>query len=268
MRKLSNFKRWLLGISSFCAIVSFAKVASAQVIPDNTLPNSSEVKIEGDKSFIEGGTTAGGNLFHSFEKFSVLTGGEAHFNSAVDIQNIISRVTGGSVSDINGLIKANGTANLFLINPSGIVFGENARLDIGGSFVGSTADAIGFGENNFFSASSPENSSSLLEVNPSALFFNQVKAASIQSKSVADSGRNLSDTVTAFGLRVPNGKSLLLVGGDINIDGGGLYALGLAGVAVRAGARSTLATLWTVDDESTSKFMSELYRQLDDGMMG
>jgi CHAT domain-containing protein len=43
-------------------------------------------------------------------------------------------------------------------------------------------------------------------------------------------------------------------------------ALGLAGVAVRAGARSTIATLWTVDDESTSDFMGELYRQLNAGI--
>lgn len=39
-------------------------------------------------------------------------------------------------------------------------------------------------------------------------------------------------------------------------------ALGLAGIAVRAGARSTLATLWAVDDLSTARLMGEFYRQL------
>ncbi|MDY6899645.1 MAG: filamentous hemagglutinin N-terminal domain-containing protein [Cyanobacteriota bacterium] len=219
----------LFGITTFCTIISSTNLVSAQIIPDNTLPNNSQVGIEGNTTKIEGGTTAGGNLFHSFEKFGVTTGGEAHFNNAVDINNIITRVTGNSISEIDGLIKANGAANLFLINPNGIVFGENVKLDIGGSFVGSTADAIGFGEDNFFSASNPD-SSSLLKVNPSALFFNQVKASSIESNSVAQEDLNSSgDNTNGFkGLRVPNGKSLLLVGGDIDIDidGGRLWAFG------------------------------------------
>ncbi|WP_414543903.1 filamentous hemagglutinin N-terminal domain-containing protein [Nostoc sp. CCY0012] len=194
-------------------IASLQEHTVAQITPDNTLPDNSTIIRDENIFNINGGTQAGGNLFHSFSEFSVPTGGTASFNNAVDIQNIISRVTGGSVSNIDGLIKANGTADLFLINPNGIIFGKGARLDIGGSFVGTTSDAIGFGNQGFFSASTPESSSSLLSVNPSALLFNQIKTESIIQNNSVD-------------LRVPDGKSLLLVGGDINMDGGKLFAFG------------------------------------------
>ncbi|NJM69598.1 MAG: filamentous hemagglutinin N-terminal domain-containing protein [Scytonema sp. RU_4_4] len=216
---------WFLGIAVGGAISLAANSASAQITSDTTLPNNSIVTINGKTFNIDGGTTAGRNLFHSFQQFSVPTDNTASFNNAADIQNIFSRVTGESGSNIDGIIKANAPANLFLINPKGIIFGKNARLDVGGSFVGTTANAIQFGNQGFFSASAPNNPA-LLTVNPSALFFNQIAAASITNNSVADAGLNPSSSFTATGLRVPDGKSLLLVGGDINMDGGRLYAFG------------------------------------------
>ncbi len=215
---------WCLGIAMGGAIALGANYASAQITTDGTLPNNSIVTSDGNTINITGGTQAGGNLFHSFREFSVPTNGAALFNNAVDIQNIISRVTGGSVSNIDGLIRANGTANLFLINPSGIIFGQNARLDIGGSFVGTTANALQFGNIGFFSATDKNIPSPLLTINPSALLFNQINQnAAIQNNSVAFA---LTDPAgfDAFGLRVPDGKSLLLVGGNLSMDGGQLNA--------------------------------------------
>jgi filamentous hemagglutinin family protein len=126
----------------------------AQVTSDDTV--NTQVTENGNTAEITGGETRGDNLFHSFQDFSIETGNEAAFLNADDIANIFSRVTGGNISNIDGLISANGSANLFLINPAGIIFGENARLDVGGSFYGSSASSILF-EDGEFSATDLDN---------------------------------------------------------------------------------------------------------------
>ena len=234
---------WRLGIASWLAMggasATSLNCAHAQITPDGTLGAESSVvtpptNIDGlPTEQIDGGATRGANLFHSFEQFSVPTGGAAYFNNPPDIQNIISRVTGASISNIDGLIRANGTANLFLLNPNGIIFGPNARLNIGGSFVATTANAIEFGFQGFFSASAPDVPSALT-ANPSAFFLNQIATGSIENRSYAEAGVDLNGN-TINGLRVPDGRSLLLLGGDVRLDGGRLNALGgrveLGGVA-------------------------------------
>jgi filamentous hemagglutinin family protein len=187
-----------------------ANVSQAQIVPDTTLPTNSTVTRTDNIFSINGGTNAGNNIFHSFERFDVPTRTEAFFNNASNIENIFTRVTGGSVSNIDGVLRGNANANLFLINPNGIIFGANASLNIGGSFVGTTADAIGFGSGNIFSASSTNQQQPLLTINPSALVFNQINKQPIINRS----------TNSGTGLRVPANRSLLLVGSGISLEGG------------------------------------------------
>ena len=96
------------------------------------------------------GTAAGANLFHSFSDFNVGPGQSVHFESPQLTQNVLARVSGSSVSQIDGTLGTRTTAgmpssaNLFLINPNGIMFGKGARVDVAGSFAATTADYLSF----------------------------------------------------------------------------------------------------------------------------
>lgn len=191
----------------------------AQVIPDNTLPVAERSQASAGPAIqVTGGAIRGTNLFHSFQAFSVPTGSSVIFNNAAAITNIISRVTGSLPSTIDGLIQAGSTANLFLINPNGIIFGPNAQLNLGGSFVATTASGLQFGNQGNFSSTEPK-TPGLLTINPSALLFNQL-GRSVQSQA---------------NLAVAPGRSLILAGQPINLTGGSLRAPGgrveLAGIA-------------------------------------
>jgi filamentous hemagglutinin family protein len=202
----------LLGLLWGGAIAYFDDYAWGQVASDNTLGSQVTSPIAGT-FLIQGGTLSGTNLFHSFSQFSVPTNGLAYFNNTSNIQNIISRVTGGSVSNIDGLIAANGTANLFLLNPNGITFGANARLNIGGSFLASTASSLNFADGTQFSAT-PTQTTPLLTVSVPLGLQYEGNAGSIRVQ-------NSNST-----LRVPNGKTLALVGGNVQLNDAFLQAPG------------------------------------------
>ncbi|WP_017720053.1 two-partner secretion domain-containing protein [Kamptonema formosum] len=210
---------WISGSLALC-FAATTRPSGAQIVPDATLPVNSTVRQNGSISAITGGSRAGGNLFHSFSQFSVPTGTAAHFNNALDIQNIITRVTGSEISNIDGSLKANGTANLFLLNPNGIIFGPNASLNIGGSFLASTASGVKFADGREFSATAP-NTAPLLTVSvPVGLQFG-ASPGSIRNQSLAT---NSSGEV--MGLAVQPEKTLALVGGDVLLEGGYLTAPG------------------------------------------
>jgi len=202
-------------------VLSSNQALLAQVVPDQTLPVGERSQVSGDPNTqINGGAIRGSNLFHSFQQFSIPTNGSVVFNNGSAITNIINRVTGSSISNIDGLIRANGTANVFLINPNGILFGANARLDLGGSFLASTAGSLKFANGFEFSATSPQTPPLLTISAPTGLRYGN-KIGEIRSQGAI--------------LRVPNGQTLNLTGGNVAIDGGQLLAPGgrveLAGVA-------------------------------------
>jgi filamentous hemagglutinin family protein len=253
-------RQFLLAGSLYLGYLSCSNSAQAQITSDGTVPTN--VSQSGNVFEITGGAQAGGNLFHSFGEFSVPTGNEAFFNNALNIANIISRVTGGSLSSIDGLIKANGGANLILLNPNGINFGVNARLDLGGSFLGSTASSLKFADGTEFSTTNPQNPLLTVSV-PVGLQMGQNPGAI----RVQGTGHNLSLEAPIFspftrgsvtGLKVEPGQTLALVGGDLNLEGGTLTAeegrIELGSTAQGLVSLSPLPQGWTLGYENVPVF--------------
>ncbi|KYC35567.1 hypothetical protein WA1_07015 [Scytonema hofmannii PCC 7110] len=194
-----------------------------QIIPDNTLgaeisvvtPN---VVINGTPSDrISGGATRGETLFHSFQQFNIDAGKGAYFAPANNIANILTRVTGTSSSNILGVLGVLGNANLFFINPNGIIFGENARLALNGSFLASTASSFKFPDGNEFSATNPQAPPLLAVSIPNGLQFRNNPTSIRVDSGVFNNAQNP-------GLNVSPGKSLALVGGEVLLNGGVLRA--------------------------------------------
>ncbi|MEQ8386847.1 MAG: CHAT domain-containing protein [Coleofasciculus sp. A1-SPW-01] len=202
--KVNSILLWTLVLGFFPTGVE------AQPVPANDGTNT-QVDASGDKFTITGGQTSGdgANLFHNFSEFGLDANQTANFISNPTIQNILSRVTGGNASLINGLIQVTGgNSNLFLMNPAGIVFGQNARLDVPASFTATTATGIGFGEN-WFSAIASNDYTSLVG-QPNAFTFNTSNPGAIVNGGNLEVGKDLNfvgGTVVSTGnLEAPKGQ--------------------------------------------------------------
>ncbi|KAM3102302.1 filamentous hemagglutinin N-terminal domain-containing protein [Phormidesmis sp. 146-12] len=209
---------WCVALVSLF-LLSEATCSQAQITSDGTVPTE-VTNLNGRDFEINGGRQIGGNLFHSFGNFSVIAGSSATFNHSLSVQNIISRVTGNFISNIDGLISARGNANFFLINPNGIILGANARLDIGGSVLFSTADRLNFADGSSFSATNTEAQPLLTISVPIGLQFG-----------------NNPGTIASYTLstvpQVRPDRTLALVGGNIVLDGA--YLVGAQGGRLEIG---------------------------------
>ncbi|MGL5063063.1 MAG: filamentous hemagglutinin N-terminal domain-containing protein, partial [Microcoleus sp.] len=210
-----NNSRW-----SIVAIYRPSQIAAAQPIvpaPDGTGTAITPGPQTGQQTRydITGGTTSrdGANLFHSFTRFNLNAGETANFISNPAVQNILGRVVGGDASLINGLIQVSGgNSNLFLINPAGIIFGNNARLDVSGSFFATTASGIGF-DNRWFSSTGINDYASLVG-SPNAFAFPAQPGSIVNTGELAvGSGQNL----TLLAGTVINTGQLSAPGGQITV---------------------------------------------------
>lgn len=202
----------------------------AQIVPDNTLKEeSSQVTSSEQEQTINGGAVRGENLFHSFEEFNVKENQAVNFVNPEGVENIFSRVTGNNISQILGDLGVLGNANLFLLNPNGIVFGEKASLNLNGSFVATTADSINFVDGFRFIANSTEQKP-LLTVNiPIGLQFDNQPGKIInqaQSPEKAASNGQFNKAGSPAGLLVQSNQTIALIGGEIIFEGGNITASG------------------------------------------
>ncbi len=226
----SNYSRILplavkkLGLSVILFLTIPTALVEAQITPDESLSTQTEQQGE-NRLNINGGEREGNNLFHSFQEFSVPEGLEAVFENAPDIENIFTRITGEEASAINGILRTQGGANFFLVNPNGIVFGENAQLNVGGSFIATTASSVQFEDGTEFIANDAQEKPILTVSVPIGLQFernngaitvngtgNQIDTESLSQPTNIDT--SLSE------LEVNLGKTLALIGNNINLTGG------------------------------------------------
>ncbi len=194
-------------------------ISYAQVVMDGTMGTSGPVRGPDYDIKAKYGQQAGPNLFHSFRQFDIHDNEVANFRASSDIQNIISRVTNGEISRIDGTLRSTisrtseiSGANLYLLNPAGLIFGPNAALDIGGSFHTSTADYLRMGEHERFYAL-PGNDLLSLE-HPSAFGFLDTPIGNI-----AFEGGGSTQSENPTGLSVSDGETISVIGGDIEMSG-------------------------------------------------
>ncbi len=192
-------------------IIIMGVSVDAQILPDETL--NTQVNLVDGQQKITGGIERDTNLFHSFKEFSPTADFVTHFDNNSNIVNIFTRVTGNSASLIDGLIRTNGNASLFILNPAGIIFGDNAQLEIGGSFITTTAESIIFADGTKFDTSIKQTPPLLTVSIPIGLQYGN-------SPGAISSNNNNS-----VNLEVSPGNTIAFLGGNIELQNISIKAL-------------------------------------------
>lgn len=189
--------------------IASGTVSHGQIVPDSSLGTTVRVRPGGEQLLINGGVERGDILFHSLQEFNIAPEETAYFVNPPATELILTRVTGDNTSNLLGRLGVLGTADLFLINPNGFVFGPQSSLDMGGSFIASTASGVVFGDEFIFSATTLDRPPMLTVNVPSGLQFGQQPSPILYQDGV--------DTPSQ-GLRVEPGRTLALVGGALNFQ--------------------------------------------------
>ncbi len=221
-----NFRyRWLLLLA-----VGLPSASRAQVATDGSFGAAGALPGPAFAIPASLGKKVGGNLFHSFSEFSLAQTQSATFSGPADVTNILSRVTGGNISTIDGMLKSEiAGANFYFLNPKGVVFGPSASVDVTGSFAVSTGDRITLEDGRHFKAQRSDPSDALLtSAAPAAFGFLGKGAGPITVDGSQLQGPPDPDT----GLPTPLGK-WSLVGGDVRMKNGA--SLNATGVVIRGG---------------------------------
>ncbi len=221
--KLSHFSRYLY-IVSFISLL--ASTVYADIVTDGTV---GEAQTLNGPAFVipeSLGSRTGANLFHSFQRFNIANGEQATFTGSASIANVVSRVTGGQISNINGLLRSTiGQSDFYFLNPAGVLFGANAQIDVPGSFYLSTADELRFADGSVYSASNPAASTLTID-QPEAFGFLDDQTANIviqQSNLGLTTGKTFS----------VSSNEILIDSTQIQIDAGNVQLLSIGNEALQ-----------------------------------
>ncbi|MBV9469158.1 MAG: filamentous hemagglutinin N-terminal domain-containing protein, partial [Abitibacteriaceae bacterium] len=207
MRLLFRRSIGLLILLTFSTLV---RRGYAQIITDGTIGGAGS--LHGPHYLIPSslGQVYGSNLFQSFKCFNLSPGESATFSGPSSIRNILSRVTGGEPSLINGLLTSSVPgANFFFVNPQGVVFGPHGKVAISGSLVVTTASFLRLKNGGIFKAWHPGDEV-LTSAPPAAFGFLNPHPAAIQ--------------LNGTNLQVQDSKALSIIGGPVQLNGGDLDA--------------------------------------------
>ena len=215
MKKTNSLFNEIFAISQICLVTGISlsilslniEPLNAQISSDNT--TGTVVNVDNNQFDITGGIENNNNLFHSFYELGLRENQIANFLADPNINNILGRITGGNPSYIDGIIQVSGSnSNLYLMNPAGIIFGNNTVLNVPADFTATTATGIGFG-NEWFNTFGNNNYNDLVG-NPTGFVFDTNNPGAI---------------INTGNLTVDNNYNLNLIGGTV-ISTGNLTANG------------------------------------------